>query len=115
MKKHFKVAISTIILLSGLQSGCGNNRDAIAMAAVAGSLAVIQIARTDYSKPLPECNEFCGVCETPCGDLCVPIGTPCAAPLGSACKYSKVPVNSSVPGAFETFSGHCQGNVLPSF
>ena len=109
INKITKLNITIILLLSVVQYGCGGkNSDALAVLAMAGTLTAIQVVRTDYTVPRAKCNEFCGVCDFPCGNRCVPIGTLCYSPPGSACKFSKSPINKKTPGSNENSSGQCQ-------
>lgn len=83
-------SISSAILITALLLGCSGKGNEVAVLVAAGSvLTAAQLAQSEGQLRQPgdtrECYVFCGPCEVPCGDQCVPYGTLCHRATGSAC------------------------------
>ena len=75
-----------LVVLIFATSGCSGKGDAVAaLVALGSALTVVQLARAQAETQPKECTTFCEVCTFPCGNSCVPYGTLCYDPPGSAC------------------------------
>lgn len=92
--------ISILIAIGAMIASCGGSnatreKEAVAVAAVAGAAQVVSLARSqspDSQKSAKECCVVCDKCSFPCGDRCLPNGSVCMKPKGCACYASDIPV-----------------------
>ena len=85
------IVLLVAVGLSGCKKSGGigaKGGEAIAVATVAATMAVVQTARAQAKSARNakrDCAIICDPCEVPCGDECLPYGAVCYSPRGRAC------------------------------
>jgi hypothetical protein len=87
------IVIALIAVFFGCKSG-GSVGPAIAVATMAASMSVVQMARAKDPRVQAvkgDCLVICGPCEVPCGNSCLSYGSICYSPPGKACAETGKP------------------------